>query len=518
MKNYKIVVLLLLLIPLFQNCEDTWQEHYGSTPETVDQSVWDVIKSDNNLSVFVSKMEEFGLDSIFVYDTLAFNDVYTLFIPSNAAFENFEGEVNRAQLAYHIMKYYLLPRNVDGTKKVQTILLKFAQFENKDGALFFDRIPIEYTSPLYANGRYFVINEISHPLPNLYEYIKFSNTALKKYIDEQDSIVLDKELSTPIGFDDFGNTVYDSVIDVINLFEEEFFEVSKEFRLKTATLVFPKQDTYNEALTEMALKIGSGYTSYEDIAEEWQQEVLIPYLLGRGVFENQMEPVEFQRDTLINILGERIILDYRPTDLAYCSNGYAYDYAQFTIEDTLFMNPIRNEAERLLKYKGQNTYVWQEDVTVVSDKTFKPEADFVNIASNDSILKVQFDDAYEGEFSVEFESEPLFPRRYLFVVRTHMDFGGIYDIYVNDELVKTFDYNDFTRYRGIIQSAVPGIRFIAVGRYNKFDFWVDNITEYGRAKIRFEYRGPSTSRYNGLLLDYISCVPENMTETITQNP
>lgn len=513
MKKYLFISIIILFTTVLYSCEDSWGDHYGNNPETVDQSVWETIKSDGNLSKFVELVEKYKLDSIFKY-----NDVYTLFVPTNKAFENYSNEVTKDVISYHIMKYFLQPKNVSNIKKVQTILLKFAQFENRNEEFFYDNIPINYTSPLFQNGRYFIINEVSTPKPNLYEYISLNNTALKKYIDDQDSIVLDKELSTPIGFDELGNTVYDSIIDVINNFEEEFFQVSEEFRLKTATLVFPKQDIYNNALTEMALKIGSGYNSYTDIAEEWQQDVLIPYLLKTGVFENQLELSEFSEDTIINILGEAVYIDYNPTNLTYCSNGYAYDYAQFTIADSLFLNPLRTEGESLLKFKGQNTYAWLEDVLVTSDQVFKPNADFVNTASNDSILRVEFPSGYNGTYILEFNSEPLFPRRYLFVVRTNMDFGGIYDIYVNDELVKTFDYADYLKQKGIIQSTVEGLRFIPDGRFNKFDFWVDNITKYGKAKIKFEYKGPGKARYNGLMIDYISFVPEDKTETITTNP
>ena len=149
---------------------------------------------------------------------------------------------------------------------------------------------------------------------------------------------------------------------------------------------------------------------------------------------------------------------------------------------------------------------------------FCSDADNVGTASNDSILKVIFPSKYEGVYSLEFKTEPLFPRRYLFVVRTHMDYGGIFDIYINDVLVKTFDWNDFKKSRGIITSSVEGVRFIPDGRFNKFDFWVDNITEYGKAKVRLEYKGPGTLTNNGLVLDYIECVTEDMIDKITKNP
>lgn len=517
MKNYTYIILIALLFTGFSACDDTWNEHYANQPETVDQSVWDALKSDSNASKFVALMEKYQLDTLF---SEKYNDVYTLFVPSNEAIDRFSAttEIRVDDVAYHIAHYFIQPNNINGKRKIQTLLLKFAQFENNNGELLYDNIPIQKSGPLYANGRYFMIDEVVSPKPSLYEYITVNNPALKNYIDEQDSIILDKELSIPIGFDEEGKTIYDSVITIINMFEEEYFKVSEEFRLKTATLVFPNQDLYESALTKMALAIGGGYTNHEDIAVEWQQDILIPYLLERGVFENQREIFEFQRDTLKNILGNDVLIKFRPVDKTICSNGYAYNYANFEILDSLYLKPLRFEMEWLMKTLGKDRYAWIDSVKVESDQVFVPAANFVVTASNDSILRVSFPSKYEGKFNVEFESEPLFPRRYLVVIRTHMDNGGIYDIYINDELVKTFDYYDFTRYRGVIPSVIPGVRYIADGRYNKFDFWIDNITEYGNAKIRFEYRGPGQVANNGFVFDYIQFNTEAMLGDITKNP
>jgi uncharacterized surface protein with fasciclin (FAS1) repeats len=516
MRKFFLNILLILCVTLFFSCEKYWEDHYDQKLETVNQNVWESLKGKNDASKFVELVEKYELDSLFTY-----SDVYTLFVPTNQAINNYlqQDTIGEAVLAYHILKHYIHPGNIRGIRKIQTLMLKFAQFEKNDDKYFFDGIPVSFTSPLYINGRYYLIDDVATPKPSLYEYISRNNQALKKYIDDQDSIILDKELSKPLGFDDKGNTIYDSVITVINLFEEEYFEVSEEFRLKTATLVFPKQETYNNALTNMALKLGGTYDGYDDIAEEWQQDVLIPYLLKNGIFANMLEPQAFFADTIVNIVGDSAWIFYQPVEKTICSNGYAYDYREFEVPDTLFMSPLRTEGESLLKTIGSDRFAWSDSITVVSDETFVPDADYVVDASNDSILKVQFPNKYNGNFSIEFETEPLFPRRYLMLVRTHMDFGGLYEIFVNDKLVKTFDYYDYIKARGgIIQSSVEGIRFQPVGRYNKFDFWVDNITEYGRARVKFVYKGPSSCRYNGLMLDYIECLPENMVGTITRNP
>jgi hypothetical protein len=95
------------------------------------------------------------------------------------------------------------------------------------------------------------------------------------------------------------------------------------------------------------------------------------------------------------------------------------------------------------------------------------------------------------------------------VVSTHMDIGGVYNIYVNDQLVKTFDYYEYIRGRGIINS-VTGERYLprSGSRFNKFDMYVDNIMEYGSAKVKFEYTGPGTLvPNNGFVIDFIEFKP-----------
>ena len=88
-----------------------------------------------------------------------------------------------------------------------------------------------------------------------------------------------------------------------------------------------------------------------------------------------------------------------------------------------------------------------------------------------------------------------------------MDIGGKYDIYANNELVRSFDYYDYVRYRGVLPSVQTPLRFSQEGRFNRFDFWMENQTEYGQAVIRFEYKGPSSVAGNGLVIDYIEFIP-----------
>jgi hypothetical protein len=374
-----------------------------------------------------------------------------------------------------------------------------------------EEIPITFESPIYRNGKYYLINQVALPRPNLYEFFDLNNPILADYIDSKDSIILDKELSRPIGFDSLGNTIYDTVSIIWNEFEEEFFPVSEEFRFKTATIVFPLEDDYNNALTDMAQSMNAGYVDYKDIPLAWQNEILIPYLLEHGVFENMVEEHEFilpsYRDTLKmkNILGDSVVIDYQPADKYLCSNGYAYNYESFVVPDTLWSGAYRFEGEWLLRQTGFNKYAWLDEVKVSSSSSFPPIRELIPTASNDSIMKVYYSSNYSGSYSLEFNIDNLFPRKYLMVVRTHMYVGGVFDIYVNDELVMTMDW--YTYFLDPYWRSVAGGIYRPEGSYNRFDCFIENKLDYGQTRIKFVYREPGKVQTKGLLIDYIEFIP-----------
>lgn len=520
--KYKTGILAIPLIILLTGCEKYWDEHYDTQLETVNINMWEALQKESNLTSFVQYMKEFKYDTLFLKD-----DGYTLFIPDNEAFTQFldTGQVTSPILNYLISVHVIQSGSIQGKKKIQTMGEKFALFEKLNNASLLDGILLNFESPLYLNGKYFIMDGVALPKPNLYEYFAANNPILKDYIDSQDSIILDREKSVPIGFDEYGNTIYDTVSTIYNEFEEEFFPVREESRNQTATIVFPLEDDYNAALTEMALSLGGSFQDYTDIPLGWQNEVLIPYLLEYGVFANMLEDHEFVKrhpedpeDTLKlkNILGDSVIINYQVTDKALCSNGYAYNYMDFTVPDTLFSGATKLEGEWLTDEFGVNKFVWNEHVKVTSTVAYEPIQELIKSsiynASNDSIIKVIFTKGYTGAYTVEFnafafQTENLLPRKYLMVITTHMDIGGIYNIYVNDELVTTFDYYTFVRLKGLNWS-VTGKRYINKGRYNKFDCFVENITDYGTAKIKIEYAGPSTMIVtNGLAIDCIEFIP-----------
>jgi hypothetical protein len=508
--DYKTGILGIAFFLLLIGCKKDWDEHYDSQPVSSNINVWEALQEDASVSEFVRYLKQYQYDTLFLT-----NSTYTIFAPTNEAFSKFleTDSITTRLLDYHISTFFIQSTSIVGKRKIQTLAEKFALFNNTISGLFLDDIPLDFESPLYKNGKYFIMSQVAVPKPNLYEYISNTNPVLKRFIDSQDSVIIDKELSTPLGFDEHGNTIYDTVAEIVNIFEEEFFAVSKEYRNKTATIVFPKEENYNAALTTMALSMNAGYQTYADIPMDWQNDILIPYLLEHGVFENMLEREEFLRKTindtvkLKNILGDSVVINYQPGEKTICSNGYAYNYSNFVVPDTLYQAPFRFEGEELLRTIGAGKFGLEPGVKVTSDFVFPAVQEFVRSASNDSTFKVNFLRGYDGRYILEFNIDNLFPRRFLMVFRTIMRVGGVFDIYVNNQLIRTFDYAEYNVNRGIIYS-VTGKRYIPTAEgYNKFDCWLENLAVYGKAKVRIEYKGPSTLSLNGLIIDYIDFIP-----------
>ncbi len=509
MKSNNYIKVIIITLIIMTGCEDKWNDHYNKTPETVDQNVWDAIQGNSDLSMFVEYIKQYQYDTLFLTD-----NPYTLFVPTNdAVTEHLQSDsITASVLDYHISVHFIQSSSIEGKRKIQTLAEKFALLDNSGSSIRFDNIVLDYESPLYRNGKYFTMQKVGHPRPNIYEFFAANNPILKDYIDAQDSIIVDRERSRPIGFDEEGNTVYDTVAIIYNEFEEEFFPVREEFRNRTATVVFPRENEYNEALTNMANYLGT-YQDYRDIPLEWQNKILIPYLLEYGVFENMIEEITFMtptnRDTvkMKNILGDSINIDYQVEDKVICSNGYVYSYANFQIPDTLYKGSVKFEAESLVRQVGINRFAWRESARVISDRAFAPLRDFNTSASNDSLLRVSFPPNYTGAFSLEFKVRNLFPRKYLMVVGTNINLGGIYDIYVNDELVRTFDWGEYQQTFGLLWSVTREWRYIPTGTFNKFDAFVDNRADYGETRIRFVYKGPGNVLHKGLTIDNLEFIP-----------
>ena len=506
-KRKKIIsftaLLVLLVLLLHTACNKEWEEHYNPENQSIDKIMWDEIKLQDDYSIFVDYIIENLLDTI-----LTNNQQYTLFIPNNDAFSTQPDtvDINSFLLNHLISPNIVSLRNIPLAKKLQTLSGKFALIEHIEENYYFDGAEIVEQSPLYLNGRFYEVSQFPLAKPSFNEYFKDFLPVIDNYINKQLYDSLDKNMSTPIRFDDDGNTIYDSVFITINPFENKYFPISEESRDNFASFILFTQTQYDAALDDMATTIGGEYQSHEDIPLNWQESVLLPVVLKNGIFEDILSLEQLADPNLLNINAEKVVLDVMtidPESKFLCSNGALYNFYDFNVPDSLYLGAVKIEGESLLDSIGQGKFAWKEFIKLTGENV-EPSKSRSGQASEGASVVVSLGRNFSGEYSVEVSFHNIFPGRHRLEWRSNYRPSGIYNIYVNDEFLDEFDTY---KLRSPVRSVTGELFRPTSSGYNKVDFWVDNLVEYGDVRVRFEFIGSGISTDDGFNLDYISLIP-----------
>lgn len=513
--NFGLLLAFAFMLSFFSSCEKEWDQHYQVTDERVNMKLKEALVRDNTYSRFLELISAYGLDTLISKDQSK-----TLFIPTDEAFEQLSPDdtagIMKQLLSYHISPTLFLTNNITNEKLLFTNSGKYVSVINGDDGFFYNNIRIDSTSPLFLDGKYYVLSEVAIPQPNIYEYMQLYSPFMKNYVDSKDTLYLDKNLSIPIGYNDEGETVYDSVYTRQNLFEDMYFPVSEEYRKRRATFILFTQEQYDYAVSEMASNMG---IDVSDIPLKWQNEVFLPDVINNSIYEGSLDYTEFN-DTLINIKGDSTFIDpgnIDPESKFTCSNGIVYNYRNFQVPEELYSKQLKFEGEDFCDSLGLDRFVWESnEVLVDADISFNPQVAEVKGASNDHMVTVGFNRNYEGKYSVEFKFENMFPRDYLFEWHANSRPSGCFKVYVNDvDVTATNPHSnegcfDLFLLRGVVYSPIPGNPpyLPDKNQYNTVGFLVENIlTDYGTVTVRLEYIDSGSSPNSGFSIDYFAFTP-----------
>lgn len=506
----KQVSILLLLVSVFSACQPEIDEYYyKETEEYVDTDVLSLLKMDSSYSTFVQLIEDVNGDSIFNN-----GNTFTLFVPDNEAFKNLNSSVSKQDLFnYLVTESYINIHQIDQSAMLQSFGGKFVEFiVLGDSAFIYDGVDVLKGSPLTNNGRYYPLADIVNPRPNIYEYFTQTNPFFETYYDGQDSVYLDKELSTPLYFNEDGQTVYDTVLTTINKFEDEYFEISEEFRSRRATMFVFSQEQYDAALDQVYADLG-----IDSIPLVWQNDVLMPYVLDRSVFRNLIDYSTFQTGRAKNIKGDSVDVYPEIIDPNFyeCSNGRVYNYEEFYIPEELYKISDTVRLVDRLYNRGNDIYDWGEEFVITGTK-FPPE-----VSNTNSLIVDMQSRNYTGDFSMTYKHYNVFPGTYRLKFKVNIVGNiGVWNIYVNDQqfpvkfwLGDMWDY-DLNNLRDGFTSAIPSEdSFFTFYPFDPpagdgttciFETLVDNITDYSDVEIRLEYVEPSSnnSRNAGINIEF----------------
>ncbi len=514
----KQTYIILLITLIFAACNENEGYFYDSTPETIDMSMWDYLRSDtSNHTYFMELVAKHGL-----IETINSSNPVTLFIPSDEdlrALDTSDVYIKK-MLSYIVLPAVINIQTLSKSNKVQTYLEKFALLEYNSGeAVYsFDGKKIVESSPLFVDGRFYVLEDVVWPAPNLYEYISSTNSVFRDYIDMQDSTYFDVAASKPIDFGSNG-TIYDSVFTTVNTFFNAYFPVNEEYRYKTATFVLFTQEQLDSAFNIVKTDL-----NIDVIPNAWKNDILLPYVITRSIFDNSLQYSDFEPE-MLNIKGEGIDVDVdniNENSRFVCSNGIVFNMTEFVVPEELYKaQKLINGSDALTEVLVGDKWIWNLDkvrVEGLDGTSIEPTLfDVSTGALNNKVLGVSLGNEFADTFRLTFVQKGVFgAEKYRLLWSGSSTYCGRFRIYINGEALqmrsaagKDQDYFDSYEFSNSVVKSITGNGvYKKVGNFNLFDFEVFNITDYTDVEITFEYIGPSLDSRGkqrgqpGLVIDY----------------
>ncbi len=427
-KNNIIAILVMCLLGA-TSCSD-WDNHYegeGDETSVVSSTIYDVLKNDEQTSLFAEIAAQVGYDKV-----LSASQTYTVFAPTNDALTGFDltdEDACKRLMQNHIARY-VLPTSTATTNSVRMLNNKMYYFDN---ASSFSGAQILAGNIRANNG---IIHKIDGQVPfsyNIYEFIANNANTSKLYdfINQFNEERFDVDNSIEIGIDEHGRPVYDSLIVKYNrLLEDKRYgigSISNEDSIMS--MIIPSNAAWDAAYARIfpSFKIYHQDAAYADSVQDVRTKLaIVNDLIFRGSY-----PTPATEDSLISTTGSIIHNTstlFGNAQTSKVSNGYSYVVNQLNYDNTETWDKpldVEGEDQKGRKYNDITTVVYTRNTTdeslvedVSSDRyievfskstTRNPEIDFEIpnvLAGTYNVYVVLLPSSVEGE-KVEADSTRL---------------------------------------------------------------------------------------------------------------
>lgn len=344
MKIRKHIALPLILL-LLVSCNDAWDEHYRqNTGNRSEKSLFELIQSDAQLSTFTAMLQSTG------YDTLLSKPVtYTVWAPVNSRVLDSIAALNDVAKNLEVVKNHIsrFAYNTSGLSSSTIFMLnrKFVHFRRQGTAyLFGGQLLITDRSGIAAaNG---ILHTLSTPVPymlNLWEFILKTPglDSLRTFLDANSVYAFDSKASVEIGTNEFGQSVYDSVITFSNPMLEKIGYLHLEDSVYTVLL--PDNKAWKSAYQLISNKYKTQLKDGGSIMQrKLTREAIVNHLVFRTLEAEQQDSVVSTRGSIFRNPARLFINASKNT----LSNGTAWitDSLRYTPAES-WQPPIIIEAE-----------------------------------------------------------------------------------------------------------------------------------------------------------------------------
>lgn len=389
-KSIRTGILVFTGLLVSYACSDTWDDHYDpnlSTGNVVDATIYQQIKSTNELSDFLEILDKTGYSAL-----LDESQIVTVFAPVNGSFnkDSLLTEIangHKDQVITRFVKNHIARYNYSSnTNKQDIMLLNQKKTTLTNGVVGVDSVHAKSVNTVCNNGILHVMNSELTFHPNIYELLELdpdvdSMYTIIKYYDDDS---LDVNRSVYRGVDEDGNRIYvDSVMIKANRLMQRLD--SYIYREDSNYLVIaPRKSAYNERY--QLVKSYFNFNVHEDDRDSLQQ-YYANYFTLNTLFYNRNANI-YDKDSLVTTTYSRWDPEhnvfYKPYeeegllapgsyyDKITCSNGIVYKTDSFptSIYDAFF-HEIKVEAEGNINIeedeKGNQSYTKNCNYTYRSD-------------------------------------------------------------------------------------------------------------------------------------------------------
>lgn len=409
--------MLALMMPMILiSCGDLWDNHYGNSKTEilndqvllVDETSEQYIQSVDSLSDMYAFLKANG-----IFDKLKEKDqLHTLFMVYDGDFASVDAANAQYISNSHVTDISISPSNLYDKERILMWHGKYVSISLDSLALSgaidhieINGIPVRKVIKT-KDGYIYVLNKMIVTPKSLYDVLNelgSDYSIFKKMVMEQNVEVFDKANSKPIGVDNTGNTVYDSVFTITNpFFSKKNFDLTSESL--TATVMIPSNEVILTAMADAKAKLDSWeMTRDTNIMKKWILEV--------AFFSTKYTPADLSSKVDISsIYGRQWRNTVQQVDTLQpiaLSNGIAYKVTWMKIPNNILMYRLKDyfyyyenctEAQKA-EYFVTNNLVFKECVTDVTAWT--PLAGVWPTIEN-RVLTYGFVDALVDGFTLDF--------------------------------------------------------------------------------------------------------------------
>lgn len=378
MKTIKNILSIIALLSFFTACSDTWDSHYAEQDPVIENDNVQLVSA-STVGYITSEASLSTMNSLFdkskVIDQIKAQDQVTLLVVENNNIDNSTNLEDIYLAQTHMSDLSISPANLLDGERVLMHNGKYLTIRTEEGAnkaitYYFNNARVNKIIKT-TDGYVYVLNAFVEAPRSLYEMIETLDedySIFREMVLSRNEKVFDKQSSVPIGVDNTGSTIYDSVFTMTNpYFDAKGFNLTSE--ALTATLLIPSNAVVEEAISTAKKSLGNwGLARADSIIENW--------VFQSAFFDQQYTKADFAANVdLKSIFDKQWRTTVQKVDLdnpVELSNGMAY-YVQWMKIPT-----------NVLIFRLKDYFKWYEFLTVEDkDKYYQTENLLFNKCNTD---------------------------------------------------------------------------------------------------------------------------------------